>query len=161
MYALGHESEGGSWTTEVFESEEDARVWARRSTAPSNVEYQVEGARLVVKVSGPFDLEEAVRRFEDVILPACRAQNLTQVLIDTREVVGLGSAIQGIIYANQVTTLYLAHLRSGGSPFRVAHVTNPALVGDWNPGADALEVEGGFDAYVTVDIDAALAWLDT
>ena len=30
MYGLGHESEGGSWTTEVFESEEDARAWAIR-----------------------------------------------------------------------------------------------------------------------------------
>ncbi len=34
---------------------------------------------MVVKVSGPFDLEEAVRRFGDVILPACRAQNLTRL----------------------------------------------------------------------------------
>ncbi len=128
---------------------------------PSNVEYEIEGGRLVAKVSGTFDLEEAVRRFEYVILPACRAQNLTQVLIDTREVVGLRSAIQGIIYANQVTTLYLAHLRSGGSPFLVAYVANPAFAGDWNPGADALEVEGSFDAYVAADLDAALAWLDT
>ncbi len=28
MYALSHEAEGGSWVTEVFDSEEDARAWA-------------------------------------------------------------------------------------------------------------------------------------
>jgi len=33
MYALGHGSEGGSWTTEVFESEEDARAWAISASA--------------------------------------------------------------------------------------------------------------------------------
>ncbi len=126
----------------------------------SNTEFRVEGERLIVEVSGTFDPDEAVQRFER-ITAACRSQNLTQVMIDTREVVGLPSAVQAIIYFNQVAAVYRSHLRSGGSPFRVAHVTNPALVGDWNPGSDALEVEGGFDAYVTVDIDAALAWLDT
>ena len=28
MYAGSHEAAGGTWTTEVFESEEDARAWA-------------------------------------------------------------------------------------------------------------------------------------
>ena len=28
MYALSHEAEGGSWDTEVFDGEEDARAWA-------------------------------------------------------------------------------------------------------------------------------------
>ena len=31
MYALEHEATGGSWTTEVFEREEDARAWAAPS----------------------------------------------------------------------------------------------------------------------------------
>ena len=127
---------------------------------PSNVEYQVEGGRLVAKVSGTFDPDEAVRRFEDVILPACRSQSLTQVLIDTREVVGLRSAVQGIIYAHQVAALFQSHLRSGGSPIRVAYVANAAFVGDWNPAADVLEVDESFDAYVTTDFDAAIAWLE-
>ena len=28
MYRLTHEARGGSWTTEIFEREEDARAWA-------------------------------------------------------------------------------------------------------------------------------------
>ena len=28
LYSLYHESRGGSWTTEVFEREDDARAWA-------------------------------------------------------------------------------------------------------------------------------------
>ncbi len=28
MFALHHEARGGSWTTELFEREEDARAWA-------------------------------------------------------------------------------------------------------------------------------------
>ena len=28
MYALSHDAEGASWTTELFEREEDARAWA-------------------------------------------------------------------------------------------------------------------------------------
>ena len=28
MYTLAHEAGGGSWTTEIFEREEDARAWA-------------------------------------------------------------------------------------------------------------------------------------
>ena len=28
MYALSHEAGGGSWVTDTFESEEDARAWA-------------------------------------------------------------------------------------------------------------------------------------
>ena len=31
MYALSHEAGGGSWVTETFEREEDARAWAVRS----------------------------------------------------------------------------------------------------------------------------------
>ena len=40
------------------------------------------GGRLVAEVSGTFDLDAAVRRFEYVILPACRSHNLTQVMIE-------------------------------------------------------------------------------
>ena len=32
IYAIEHEVAGGSWTTEVFESEEDARAWAAPSS---------------------------------------------------------------------------------------------------------------------------------
>ena len=32
MYAINHEVRGGSWTTKIFEREEDARAWAAPSS---------------------------------------------------------------------------------------------------------------------------------
>ena len=69
-------------------------------------------------------------------------------------------ATPGIIYASRIAAIYESYLESGGGPFRIAYVTNPALVGDWNPGAEVVK-ESVMDLYTTKDFDAALAWLDT
>ena len=110
-------------------------------------------------VSGTFDPEESVRRFRDVILVACQLKDLTEVLIDCRELGGRGMAFREMTYASRIAALYRSHLRDGGSPFRLAYVANDAF-GGWSPGADVAAGQG-LDVYITTDIDAARAWLDT
>ena len=125
----------------------------------SNAEFRVEGRRLIAAVSGTFDLEEAVRRFERVTL-ACRLQGLTDVLIDSRALGGQGWAVPEIIYAERIATLYRSHLQQGGSPFRTAYVGSDEAIGsDGSPGEEVMKEEG-VDVYVTTEMDAALAWLD-
>jgi len=123
-------------------------------------EYRCERGRLVATVSGTFDPEAALRRFENLILPTCRAQGLTQVLMDVRNVVGAEGVVPGILYATQRTNLYARHLRDGGSPLRIAYVAPPASVASWNPGSEILEKDGVLEAYVTGELDAAIAWLE-
>ena len=53
----------------------------------SNAEFRVEGERLIVEVSGTFDPDEAVQRLEWITV-ACRSRQLTQVLVDCRELGG-------------------------------------------------------------------------
>lgn len=50
-----------------------------QSAASSTADFRVEGERLVVTVSGAFNIAESIRRFEAVIA-ACRMQSLTVVL---------------------------------------------------------------------------------
>ena len=130
----------------------------------SNAEYRVEGERLIVEVSGTFDPDEAVQRFER-ITAACRSMQLTQVLADCRELEGLWLATPEIIYASRIAAIYQSFLKDGGKPFRVAYVASDAYIasdafrGGFNPGAEVAN-QSGMDILTTTDFDAALAWLD-
>ncbi len=125
----------------------------------SNAEFRVEGERLIVEVSGTYDIDESVQRFERIVA-ACRSRQLTQVLIDCRELEGHWSALQEVIYASQRGAIYQAYVEDGGRPLCIAYVVNDALVSGRSPGFDAAP-EDGMDIYITTDFDAALAWLDT
>jgi len=125
----------------------------------SNTEFRVEGERLIVEVSGTYDIDESVQRFERIVA-ACRSQQLTQVLIGCRELEGHWSALQEVIYTSQRGAVYQSHLESGGNPLCIAYVVNDALVSGRSTGFDAAQKDG-MDIYITTDIDAAMAWLDT
>ncbi len=124
----------------------------------SNAEYLVEGKRLIVEVSGTFDTDEAVQRFERITI-TCWSMQLTEVLIDCRELEGWWGATPEIIYASRIAVIYRSYLEDGGSPLRIAYVANDAFVGGWSPGVEMAE-KGGMDLYTTTDFDTALAWLD-
>ena len=124
----------------------------------SEVEFRVEGERLIVEVSGTHDPDESVQRFRRITL-TCRSMQLTEVLIDCREMEGEWSALTEIIYTSQITAIYRSHRKNGGRPIRLAYVALGAIVGGWNPGVETAQ-EDGMDLYVTTDIDAAIAWLD-
>ena len=57
MYALGHEARGGSWITELFESEENARTWAIPSW--SDIAIDVSRGLVVLTPSGDLTLSRA------------------------------------------------------------------------------------------------------
>ncbi len=125
----------------------------------ADAEFRVEGKRLIVEVSGTYDIDESVQRFERIVA-ACRSMHLTDVLIDCREVEGRWSALQEVIYTSRRGAVYQAYVEAGGSPFRIAYVANDALVSGYSPGFDAAQRDG-MDIHITTDFDAALAWLDT
>ena len=125
----------------------------------SNAEFRVEGKRLIVEVSGRYDIDESVQRFERLVA-ACRSRHLTDVLIDCREVEGRWSALQEVIYTSRRGAVYQAYAEDGGNPLCIAYVVNDALVSGRSPGFDAAQKDG-MDIYITTDFDAALAWLDT
>ena len=125
----------------------------------SNAKFRVEGERLIVEVSGTYDIDESVQRFERIVA-ACRSMHLTDVLIDCREVEGRWSALQEVIYTSRRGAVYQAYVEDGGSPLCIAYVVNDALVSGRSPGFDTAQRDG-MDIYIRTDIDAALAWLDT
>ena len=136
-----------------------APILMRGGSVHSNTEFRVEGERLIVEVSGTFDPDEAVGRFEH-ITASCRSLHLTQVLVDCRALGGGFSAVSEIIYASQIAAIYQSHLEDRGSPLRFAYVANDAFSSRWNPGVEMAKKDG-MDLYTTTDFDAALAGLDT
>ena len=124
----------------------------------ADAEFRVEGKRLIVEVSGTYDIDESVQRFERIVA-ACRSMHLTDVLIDCREVEGQWLALQEVIYTSQRGAIHQAYVEDGGSPLCLAYVVNDALIGGYSPGFDAAQRDG-MDIYITTDFDAALAWLD-
>ena len=124
----------------------------------ADAEFRVEGKRLIVEVSGTYDIDESVQRFERIVA-ACRSIHLTDVLIDCRELEGRWSALQEVIYTSRRGAIHQAYVEAGGSPLCIAYVVNDALVSGRSPGFNAAQ-RGGMDIYITTDFDAALALLD-
>ena len=121
-------------------------------------DYQVDGHRLVVTVTGEYDPEAAITEFSALLL-YCRARSLRQALVDYTQLGGQGFATLEVLYASGALAAYQSHLDRGGAPVSVAYLGSPTLVGAWSPGLE-LARAAGLDAIVTTDREEALAWLD-
>jgi hypothetical protein len=109
-------------------------------------------------VSGEFDLQIAVDKFDKVLI-ACKINNLSKVLIDFRNSSGKIYAVQKIIYALQAIDKIIFHFASRGKDLQFAYVGKPSHVSTYQPGIELAGKEG-IQAILTDNLDEAFEWLD-
>ena len=108
-------------------------------------------------VSGEFDLQDAVDKFQ-VIIITCKISGLSKVLIDFRELEGDILALQKIICSFQVIEQVKLYFESKSSDIQFAYVGKAPQVSSYKPGLEIAKMEG-IQAIVTVDINEAYEWL--
>ena len=108
-------------------------------------------------VSGEFDLQDAVDKFQ-VIIITCKIAGLSKVLIDFRELEGDILALQKIICSFQVIEQVKLYFESKSSDIQLAYLGKAPQVSSYKPGLEIAKMEG-IQAIVTVDINEAYEWL--
>ena len=124
-----------------------------------NIDFAVSGTRLVVAVSGSFDLELSVNKFSS-ILSFCRMYSLDQVLIDFRDLDDTMFATAEIMYAHNISQLYQQHIGEGGEPVRIAYLGPDTYIRDSMPGLGIAQA-GGLNVLATSEFPVAMEWLES
>jgi len=108
-------------------------------------------------VSGEFDLQDAVDKFQNIII-TCKIAGLSKVLIDYRELEGDILALQKIICSFQVIEQIKLYFESESRNIQFAYLGKAPQVSSYKPGLEIAKMEG-IQAIVTVDINEAYEWL--
>ena len=106
-------------------------------------------------VTGIYDLDEAIGKFP-LLIKACRHSGISNVLIDSRDLVGEQMLTEELLYASQARQLYQSYLSGGGQPLKIAFVSKKTLSEDLS---EAISQIQGLDAFVTRDYKQAVEWL--
>jgi len=120
--------------------------------------FEILGNRLVVSVSGGFDADDSVSKFESILL-FCRTGALDRVLIDFRELEKDSFATADLLYAYNVAGIYERYLAEGGEPLKMAYV-GPPTYGTGSIPAVRVARESGLDVILTSEMSEAMDWLD-
>ena len=120
--------------------------------------FEISGNRLVVSVTGDFDVDDSVTKFESILL-FCRTSALHQVLIDFRALEWESFATAELLYAFNVAGMYERYLAEGGEPLKMAYV-GPSSSGTNSAPAVRVARESGMDVILTSELSEATDWLD-
>lgn len=120
--------------------------------------FDISGSRLVVNVTGHYDADVAVNKFSS-ILSYCRTYSVYEVLIDFRELGGIGFVTSEIMYAYHIAKLYRQFIAEGGEPLRIAYLGPNSYINSWNPGLGVARA-GGLNIIATTRLPEAEEWLD-
>jgi hypothetical protein len=124
-----------------------------------SVEIEAKPEYLLSKVTGQFDMNEAMEVFPEVIL-ACRRYELNKVLADIRALEGETAMVEEIMYAMGIGKLHSQHLEIGGAPLKIAYVGNESFIRSFNPGPDVAE-KYGLEVFLTTNLNQAIEWLSS
>jgi len=119
--------------------------------------FDVSGRRLTATVTGDYDAEESVSKFASVLL-YCRTYPIDEVLIDFRQLSGIGFITSEIMYAYHIAKLYRQYIVDGGQPFRLAYLGPHTYINRWMPGLGVVRA-GGLQVIATTELPEAMEWL--
>lgn len=113
---------------------------------------------LLCEVQGTYgDTQNSIDYFLEILLH-CRSSAAPRVLVDLREVIGTPSAVEKIVFYEQIIDKYEIYLKFGGKPIKMVFLINPQNIGDYNPGLDVAN-RRSFPATIKSDLQEAIGWL--
>ena len=117
--------------------------------------YTLHENYLELAVLGGYDFDDSLDEFA-ALLKKAKEERKQNILVDYRQLKGIYSSVEKVLYSLKAEQIYGSYLRKRGLPLRIAYLASSI---EHEPGAEIGRKVSGLSFEIFDDKDEAMRWL--